>query len=163
MISSKQLALAMMLLSVGLSAVAAAVSAGGTPLSEAAFGGMKLMHLIVGTAAAGVSLWFLPKFETKSLGATITSGMFCSLVFTPLSVWAYSAYFGTEARAVAVPGPVENVLAAAFGIGGVYIVPGIAWAWRSVRDNPWGFFAWVRGGGRGPPPDGPPQENGGKP
>lgn len=156
MISSKQLALVLLLLSVSLGAVAQAIAASGIPVDEITYNGMKLMHLIVGTAAAVVSLWFLPRFETKSLGATITCGMFCALLFTPLAMWGYAVYFSTEVKAVKVPVVVENVLAATFGIGGVYIIPGITWAWKSVRDNPWGFFAWIRSGGRTPPPGPPP-------
>jgi hypothetical protein len=159
MFSSKQLALMMLLFAASFVAVAAAISADGTPVADIGFGGMKLLHLIIGTAAAGVSLWFLPQFETKSLGATITCGMIASVLFTPAALWGFSAYFSTEQKIVSLPGPVENVLAAVFGIGGVYIIPGIAWAWKEVRNNPWGFLAWIRGGARTPPPN----DKGGQP
>lgn len=153
MVTSRQVALAMLLLSASLVAVAQAVSAGsGASIGEIGFSGMKLSHLIVGTAAAGVSLWFLPKYETKSLGATITCGMLAALLLTPGTLWAYAAYFSTEAHKAAVPLAVENILAAAYGIGGVYIVPMVGSAWKQAGGNPLGFLALLRGGMRQAPP-----------
>ncbi len=163
MISSKQVALLMCLLAASFACLAGALAADGVLVDDVAYNGMKLTHLIIGTAAAGVSLWFLPKFETKALGATVSCGMVCALLLTPFSMWAYITYFSTETHKATVPIAVENVLAAGFGIGGVYIVPGVAWAWRSVRDNPWGFFAWIRSGGKTPPPDQKPNNEGGQP
>ena len=129
------------LLAVAFGAIAANVPAPGAPdtsLAEASWYGMKLAHLIIGTAAAGASLFFLPSFSGVALGRTIASGMLCSAVGTPFFAWALTAalrkYLGMDG-----PPPVlEPLLAAALGIGGVYIIPTGQRAWEALRDDPLG-------------------------
>lgn len=140
--------LKLMLLAVSMGALAASVPvAADATLADAAWGGMKLLHLILGTAAAGASLFFLPQFSGRALGATISCGILCAVGGTPALTWAFSAYYDK-----ALPGPVENVLAIALGVGGVYIVPGIQRLWESFRANPLGFLDWIRTRGAPPPP-----------
>lgn len=148
--------LKLLLLSVSLAAVGAAVpGANDHSLAEASWGGMKLLHLILGAAGAGASLFFLPQFNGKWLGATVTCGIVCAVSGTPAVAWAFAEYL-----AKALPGPVENLLALALGVGGVHIIPTLQGVADAVRRNPFGFIDWLRG--RGGPPT-PPGDKGGQP
>jgi drug/metabolite transporter (DMT)-like permease len=114
------------------------------PMDQASWGGMKLLHLILGTMGAGVSLVFLPQFSNIALARTMFAGIFCATIVTPLLVALYARYVGDP-----LPG-VENVLAAILGILGVYLIPGAQALASTFRDDPRGFIARLRGRG-GPP------------
>lgn len=134
-------------------AAAALPGPGDAPIAEVSWYGMKLAHLIIGTAAAGASLFFLPQFTGIALGRTVVCGMFCATVGTPLLAALLSAlsvkYLGSP-----VPGA-EPVLAAALGVGGVYIIPMGQRGWEALRNDPWGSLGRVidriRGRGRNEP------------
>ena len=144
--AARVLGLKLLLLAVSFGAAAASVSAiTGAPVAEASWGGMKLLHLILGTMGAGASLFFLPQLSGMALGRTVASGILCSLVGTPFLMAIYAKYMGDP-----IAGG-ENVLAAALGVGGVYLIPGLQTIWIRVRDNPWGVVDWLRGRGRGGP------------
>lgn len=149
--------LKLLLLSASLAALASAVPGVDAQhsIAEAAWGGMKLLHLILGTAAAGASLFLRPQVNGKVLGATISCGILCAIAGTPFLAWAYTAYFEK-----AFPGPAENVLAIALGVGGVYIIPGLQSVSEAFKANPLGFLDWIRG--KGAPPM-PPSDKGGQP
>lgn len=146
--------LKLLLLSASM-ALAAVTPGAEQSIAEVSWGGMKLLHLILGTAAAGASLFLHPQLTGKVLGATISCGILCAIAGTPAFVWAFSAYFDKP-----FPGPLENVLAIALGVGGVYIIPGLQRISESFRANPLGFVDWIRG--RGAPPA-PPADKGGQP
>jgi predicted Na+-dependent transporter len=145
--SAQVLGLKLLILSVSFAAIAEALpEPAQASLENASWGGMKLLHIIMGTMGAGMSLWFLPQFTGRWLGATVTCGIGCAAVLTPLAAWAFQYYFK-----IPMPGPAENAAALAIGVGGVYIIPGFQKAVEGFRSNPMGFLDWLRGKG---PPDG---------
>jgi hypothetical protein len=145
---ARMLGLKMLILSVSFAAVAAALpDPAQASIESASWGGMKLLHLIMGTMGAGMSLWFLPQFTGRWLGATVSCGIGCAAVLTPLVTLTFQSYFGFP-----LPGPAENALALAIGVAGVYIIPGFQRAAEAFKSNPLGFLDWLRG--RGPPPGG---------
>lgn len=147
--------LKLLLLALSFGALAAAVVPGEASLADASWGGMKLLHLILGTMGAGASLFFLPQFNGKSLGATVTCGILCAVVGTPVAAWAYAEYL-TSAKVL--PVPVENLLSMALGVAGVYIIPGVQRLSASFKANPLGFVDWILRRGAAPPPPPPPAD-----
>jgi len=143
----RMMGLKLLLLGVCFSALGAALSMQtGMPIDQASWGGMKLLHLILGTMGAGVSLFFLPQFSTLALGRTVFAGVCCAVVGTPFLVALYSKYMGEPLQGA------ENVLAALLGVLGVYLIPGAQALGRKWRDNPWGFIDRIRGRGPGGQP-----------
>lgn len=145
----------LLILSGSFAALASALPAPAqASLAEASWAGMKLLHLILGTAGAGASLFFLPQFNGRSLAATVVCGVLCAVVGTPLVVWlataALNKYF---APGSILPGSAENALAVSMGVAGVYIIPAIQNAATAFRADPWGMVA--RFFGRTPPPPPP--------
>jgi hypothetical protein len=157
----RMMGIKLVLLALSFGAIAAALPSQGEggALAEMAWGGMKLIHLIIGTAAAGVSLFTLPQFSGKALGATVSCGILCALVGTPLG-WAILNAIATKYLAMTLPEAGENALAAALGVAGVYIIPGLQRGAAAFKVNPMVIFDWLRG--RGAPPS-PPDEKGGQP
>lgn len=147
--AARMLGLKLLLLSVSLVVCAQGI-APDRGLDGLDFGGLRLLHLVLGMMGAGASLWFLPQFTVKLLGATVTCGVFCATVGTPFLSWAFAAYYKAP-----LPGPAENVLAFALGVVGVYLIPVALAGAAAFRQNPWGFVAWIRGGARGAPPPPP--------
>lgn len=130
----------LLLLSVSLAAVGSVVApAAGQDIATVTWGGMKLMHLILGTAGAGVSLFFLPQFTGVALGRTVASGVLCAFVGTPLAMAAYARYVGEPLAGA------ENVLAAALGVFGVYIIPSVMTLGARFKANPGAFLDNLRG------------------
>jgi hypothetical protein len=126
-----------------LSLGAAAASVHGAPeqsLAEATWGGMKLLHLILGMMGSGASLFFLPQLTPKWLGATVTCGIVCALTGTPLCALLASEYL---LAGKPLPGPAENLLAVSMGVGGVYIIPAVMKLWAIVRNDPLAIVRWV--------------------
>src|SRR6185369_8437334 len=93
---AKMLGLKLLILSGSFAAVAAILPApqGEPAIAELTWGGMKLLHLIMGAMGAGMSLWFLPQFTGRWLGATVTCGIGCAAVLTPLVAFTFQRYFG---------------------------------------------------------------------
>lgn len=155
----RMVGLKLLLLSFSVAVFAAVSPVSDESLAQATWGGMKLLHLILGTMGAGASLFFLPQFTGKALGATVTCGIICATVGTPVLAWIFGEYVSKTAAAQ-LPGPVENLLAMALGIAGVYIIPGIQRASNSFKTNPFGVLDWLRG--RAAPP-GASEDRGGQP
>lgn len=166
--AARLLGLKMFLLSASLAAVGAAMpsAVSDQSLADATWGGMKLLHIILGTMGAGASLFFLPQFNGKALGATVTCGIACAVVGTPALSWIYTEHW--SATKAALPVPVDNLLAMALGVAGVYIIPAFQGLSAAFKRNPLGFVDWLRGRGAAPgqaPPPEPaptqPQDSGG--
>lgn len=151
----RMLGLKLLLLSASMAAVGAALPLSDQSLAEATWGGMKLLHLVLGTMGAGASLFFLPQFTGKALGATVTCGIACAVAGTPFLSWAYAEYW--SATRTAPPMPVENLMAMALGVAGVYIIPLVQRVSAAFEANPWGVVDWVRSRGQAPldPQDAP--------
>lgn len=151
--------LKLLLLSASLAAFGAVVpGVTDQSLADASWGGMKLLHFVLGAMGAGASLFFLPQFNGKWLGATVTCGILCAVVGTPAMGLIWTDYVpGTKGP---LPGPVENLLAMALGVAGVNIIPALQRGAAAFKANPLGFVDWLRG--RGSPPS-PPEDKGGQP
>lgn len=155
-VAVRMVGLKLLLLSASLAALGAVAPGEQHSIAEATWGGMKLLNLILGTAAAGASLFLRPQVNGRLLGATISCGILCAVAGTPFLAWMFTAYFEKP-----FPGPLENVLAVVMGVGGVYIIPGLQSVSEAFRANPLGFVDWIRG--RGAPPMPPPSDKGGQP
>jgi hypothetical protein len=134
--------LKLLLFSVSLAATATAISPDAAQdFATASWGGMKLLHLILGTMGAGASLFFLPQFSGLALGRTVTCGILCALVGTPLLKALFVRYLGEPIEGA------ENVVAVVLGVGGVYIIPGAQKAWTAFREDPFAIVDRLRGKG----------------
>lgn len=155
---ARVLGIKLILLAVSFAAVGQTVTPGAT-FAEATWGGMKLLHLILGMMGSGVSLFFLPQLNARWLGATVTAGLVLAITGTPVAVWGAGVYFATP-----LPGPLENLLALAFGFTGVYLLAAGQRMAETFKANPWGVLTWLRGGGVGAPPQaGEPADKGSRP
>lgn len=156
----RMVGLKLLLLSASLAAIGAVVPAEPHSIADTAWGGMKLLHLILGTASAGASLFFRPQVNGKILGATISCGILFALAGPPFLVWG--AAWWTDGK-TNIPAPVENMLAIVLGVLGVYVIPALQKVGETIRANPLGFFSWFKGGGTAPPPGAASDDKGGQP
>lgn len=143
--AARMLGLKLMLLSLSLSAVAVVSPVQVVipiPLADSTWGDIKLMHIIMGTAGAGVTLWFVEGFRMRVLGATVTCGIVCAAVFTPGIEYAWMHLFVDTPRKE-IPNVVENVIAFMLGVGGMSIIPGITNWWIRFKKNPTAFIERV--------------------
>jgi hypothetical protein len=156
--AARVMGLKLLLFSVSLAAVGAVPGMSDQSLADATWGGMKLLHFVLGAMGAGASLFFLPQFNGKWLGATVTCGILCAVVGTPALGLIWVEYVPWTKGPL--PGPVENLLAMALGVAGVNIIPALQRGAEAFRANPLAFFDWLRGRGSPPPP---PEDKGGRP
>ena len=148
--AARLVGLKLALLAVSFAAVAAGVAQDTQSIAELNFGGMKLMHLLVGTFFAGLSLWFVPQLTGRVLGATISCGLGFATVGTSLFLFVIEHVLNWGR----VPAPVENMIAAVLGVLGVFIIPGLRELGRQWGEDPRGFIAWLRNRNSQPPTGG---------
>lgn len=146
----------LLLLSASLTAIAAAGPPAAQDLAQAGFAGMKLVHLILGTMGAGASLLFLPQFSGLVLGRTVFCGILAAVVGTPIATRLLEALYGRVVGDNVSLSGLDNIVAVALGVGGVYIIPAIQRLWQEGGSNPKGFFDRLRGKPPEPPAGGQP-------
>lgn len=125
------------------------------PLIEAAWGGVKLVHLVFGCVGAAITLSIVQGWSWGRVITTLITGLALAALGTP-----FAMHYLTPPAALAAIG--ESAYAALLGAVGVYAIPGLHNAVKAAAANPWGFVDWVRGRGAPPQPP-PPPEEGGKP
>lgn len=113
--------------------------------------GIKLIWVVMGFIGAALGVSTLPPMGPKQLFFAATSGIVCAAFAPQWAGFMYLRWMGDP-----IPAFMNNTIAFIFGIGGMFIVPGLITLWRGFKDNPWGWvqkiaelFGYSK---KGPPP-----------
>jgi hypothetical protein len=106
--------------------------------------GVKVVSMVFALIGAALGLTYTPTMTKKLAIGAILSG----LIFGALGPEAV-AYLAGKTLGIAPPLPVivNNGLAVVFGIGGMFIVPGVVKLWSGFAENPWAWVDRLRGQG----------------
>lgn len=104
-------------------------------MRDVEFYGIQLVSLVLGAAGAVLGISYTPKMTKREMFAAMIAGLACAALFPQLA----AHYF-------ALPAVLNNVLAFIFGIGGMFIVPGVLALWRGFANDPWAFIDRLRSG-----------------
>lgn len=118
-----------------------------------AYGGIDLLWLILGFIGAALGIGSMPPMSKRALATALGAGVVCAALAPQAAAELFALW--KDRPAVMLPVAVNNVLAFLFGIGGMFIVPGLSALWRRIVENPVGFLRWARGGFRGNAPPKP--------
>lgn len=110
-----------------------------------AVSGVKVVALVFGFIGAALGVVYTPEMTRRSAFAAMIAGIVCG----GLGPEGVQALF-----AAPLPMVVKNVIAMAFGIGGMFIVPGFIAIWQGFAKDPWGFVDRIRGLKNQPPKGG---------
>lgn len=102
---------------------------------EATFG-VKLVSLVFAFLGAALGITYTPEMTKRLAFAALLSGMLCGS-FGPEVV---NYFLATPLRPV-----LNNAIAVIFGIGGMFIIPGLMTFWRGFGTDPWGWLDKLRG------------------
>lgn len=94
--------------------------------------GIDLIWVILGFLGAALGLSRMPPMNKWQLFTALISGVVFA-AFAPqilLLIWA-------------APPVIRNITAFVFGIGGMFIVPGIIVFWQAFATDPWGWFTRI--------------------
>lgn len=112
--------------------------------------GIELIWVVLGIFGAAIGLGSMPKMNRPQLWTAVASGIVCSAMAPQ---WAN--YLASKWLAMTLPSFMAGTIAFVFGIGGMFIVPGIIVFWQGFQNDPWGWFHKlmdavnrVRGGGQ---------------
>lgn len=135
-------------------AVVAGVAAVGQPVpfEVATWGGVKLLHVIMGAIGAAITLASAQGWTWARVVMTLATGLGLAAFGTP-----FALHYLPPPPALTIG---ESAYAAVLGAVGVYLIPGMHNAAKAFATNPWGFVDWWRGRGAPPPP---PPPGGGSP
>ncbi|MBK8916351.1 MAG: hypothetical protein IPM64_17440 [Phycisphaerales bacterium] len=136
-------------------AVVAGMAAVGqqVPVEDAMWGSVKLLHVIMGSVGAAITLSVVQEWGWRKVVMTLFTGLGSAAFGTPFALH----YFTPPAQLMHIG---ESGYAALLGACGVYLIPGMHNAARAFAANPFGFVDWVRGRGAPPPPPAPPPGGG---
>lgn len=114
--------------------------------------GIDLIWIVLGFVGAALGIAYMPKMEKPQLLAALVAGVACAMLATPLvdAIFVNWAPTWMNATHDHLPHIINNAFAFFFGIGGMFIVPGIIVFWRSGAKNPFAIVDWLRG--KSPPP-----------
>ena len=96
--------------------------------------GVKVSALIFGAIGAALGIAYTPQMTRREMFAALLAGLVCAAILPEL-VQQY----------VTLAPVIANGVAFIFGIGGMFLVPGILAMWRGFRDDPWSFIDRLRG------------------
>lgn len=102
--------------------------------------GVKVVSLVFAFIGAALGISYTPEITKRLAVAALIAGVTCGA----LGPEAVSYFWGKP-----LPLVVNNALAVVFGVGGMFIVPGIIRVWQAFRDDPFGWFDRFRGKGGG--------------
>lgn len=117
--------------------------------------GIQLIWVVLGIFGAAIGLGSMPKMNRPQLWTAVASGIVCSAMAPQ---WGNHIYKYWLASGSDLPSFMTGTIAFVFGIGGMFIVPGIIVFWQGFQENPWGWFNKImdainRVRGIAPPPD----------
>jgi len=98
--------------------------------------GVKVVSLVFGAIGAALGIAYSPQMTRREMFAALLAGLVCASIM-PQVLLHY----------LALPGWASNAAAFIFGVGGMFLVPGLIALWRGFAANPWGLLDWIRGGG----------------
>jgi hypothetical protein len=104
-------------------------------MSEASHGGFELIAGVLGFIGALLGVSYSPPMSKKEMFAALGAGLVCGALCPLLIVQLYPA----------LPPVASHALAFVFGVGGMFIVPGLLALWRGFAVDPWGFIDRIRG------------------
>lgn len=104
-------------------------------LENAQWAGIKIVYLIFGFFGSALGLTFTPVLTKRLAVSAILAGLFCGAFGPELVTFLYDK---------PIPKLLTNFMAAIFGMGGMFIVPGILKVWEVFRDDPFGWLDRVR-------------------
>ena len=96
--------------------------------------GFELITAVLGFVGAALGISYSPPMTKKEMFAALLAGVVCAVLGPSLVMQVY-----------AVPSIVNNALAFVFGIGGMFIVPGLLSLWRGFANDPWAWLDKLRG------------------
>lgn len=96
--------------------------------------GVSAATLVFGAVGAALGIAYTPAMTRREMLAALLAGLACSAILPQLiAQWIHL-------------NPVaNNALSFLFGIGGMFIVPGLLAAWAGFRTDPWAFIDRLRG------------------
>ena len=100
--------------------------------------GVKLVSLVFAFVGAALGISYAPQLTKRTATAALIAGLTFGAFGPELVSWLYGK---------PLPLVINNVTAVIFGIGGMFIVPGIIFAWREFSENPWAILDKLRGKG----------------
>ncbi len=120
--------------------------------------GIQLIWVVLGIFGAAIGLGSLPQMNRPQLWTAVSSGIVCSAMAPQWANHAYVYWLPTwiNSSGDTLPSFMSGTIAFVFGIGGMFIVPGIIVFWQGFQDNPWGWFSKIMDAinrMRGVPPD----------
>lgn len=103
-------------------------------MKDAMWNGFELITAVLGFIGAALGISYSPPMTKKEMFAALLAGVVCAVLGPSLLMQLYT-----------LPPIVNNALAFIFGIGGMFIVPGLLALWRSFATDPWKFIDRFRG------------------
>lgn len=114
------------------------------------FFSLDLVAIVLGFVGALLGVSYSEPMTKKQLLAALGSGSIVAALAPPLVTLLIHLQWPT----VNLPVAINNVMAFVFGIGGMFIIPGVLSFWKTFSANPWGFIDRIRGITPPPPPPG---------
>lgn len=102
--------------------------------------GVKVVSLVFAFVGAALGIGYTPEITKRAAFAALVAGVTCGALGPEAVAWA----LGKPLPLIA-----NNALAVVFGIGGMFIVPGVIRVWAQFRDDPFGWLDRFRGGPKG--------------
>lgn len=96
--------------------------------------GFELIASVLGFIGAALGISYSPPMTKKEMFAALLAGLVCGVLGPQLVSQLYQ-----------VPPIVNNALAFIFGLGGMFIIPGLLAMWRGFAVDPWSFIDRIRG------------------
>lgn len=114
-------------------------------MEKMSWAGIELAAIVFALVGAALGVSYSPEMTKRQMAAAVLAGLACGALLPELVASVYH-----------MPAIAKNGLAFIFGIGGMFIVPGVIAIWRGFANDPWAFFDRLRGKSTAPPPPPPP-------
>lgn len=95
--------------------------------------GIELMWVVLGLIGASLGISRMPTMTKRDLSFSLLSGVVCAAFAPQWAAHFYHVYMGAE-----IPVFMNNTVAFIFGIGGMFLVPGVIVFWQAFSKDPWG-------------------------
>lgn len=116
--------------------------------SRSAWAGVQVFWIVLGFLGAALGVSSMPTMSKKQMFTAVVSGLVCSALAPQWAAHYYARIFSEP-----IPAFMNNTVAFVFGVGGMFIVPGLIVGWQRFKENPFVFIDYLRG--KGPPPAAP--------
>lgn len=98
--------------------------------------GVKLVLLVFSIIGAALGIGYSPRMTPLQALTALLAGAACGVLAPDL----IASISGTELSPA-----IEKLLAFVFGIGGMFIIPGIIAIWTGFKNDPWAWLDKLRG------------------